>query len=66
MRDVESKHIQALLEFMYAGEVQVAQAHLAGFLRTAESLQIRGLTDASNGHKIENKVNFYTIFTHNN
>ncbi|XP_044733902.1 longitudinals lacking protein, isoforms H/M/V-like isoform X1 [Chrysoperla carnea] len=55
MRDVEPKHIQALLEFMYAGEVQVAQAHLAGFLRTAESLQIRGLTDASNGHKIENK-----------
>lgn len=51
MRDVELRHIVALLEFMYAGEVNVAQAHLSGFLKTAESLQIRGLTDASREHK---------------
>lgn len=51
MRDVEVRHVIALLEFMYAGEVNVAQAQLAGFLRTAESLQIRGLTDASKNHK---------------
>lgn len=51
MRDVEVRHVIALLEFMYAGEVNVAQAHLAGFLRTAESLQIRGLTDASKNQK---------------
>lgn len=47
MRDVEAKHIMALMEFMYAGEVNVAQAHLSAFLKTAESLKIRGLTDTS-------------------
>lgn len=51
MRDVELRHVIALLEFMYAGEVNVAQAHLPGFLKTAESLQIRGLTDASKENK---------------
>lgn len=47
MRDVEAKHIVALMEFMYAGEVNVAQAHLSAFLKTAESLKIRGLTETS-------------------
>ncbi|XP_068899015.1 broad-complex core protein isoforms 1/2/3/4/5-like isoform X4 [Tenebrio molitor] len=47
MRDVEARHIIALMEFMYAGEVNVAQAHLSAFLKTAESLKIRGLTDTS-------------------
>lgn len=47
MRDVEVEHVVSLLEFMYAGEVNVAQTSLSGFLRTAESLQIRGLTDAT-------------------
>lgn len=47
MRDVEAQHIVALMEFMYAGEVNVAQAHLSTFLKTAESLKIRGLTDTS-------------------
>ncbi|CAH0555266.1 unnamed protein product [Brassicogethes aeneus] len=47
MRDVEAHHIVALMEFMYAGEVNVAQAHLSAFLKTAESLKIRGLTDTA-------------------
>lgn len=47
MRDVEAHHILALMEFMYAGEVNVAQTHLSDFLKTAESLKIRGLTDTS-------------------
>ncbi|XP_012287875.1 uncharacterized protein LOC105703790 [Orussus abietinus] len=51
MRDVEFEHLQSLLEFMYAGEVNISQAELPTFLRTAESLQIRGLTDSqSNQH----------------
>ncbi|XP_065173490.1 protein abrupt-like isoform X2 [Atheta coriaria] len=45
MRDVDARSVSSLLEFMYAGEVNVAQAHLSNFLRTAESLKIRGLTD---------------------
>ncbi|XP_015523075.1 zinc finger and BTB domain-containing protein 14 isoform X1 [Neodiprion pinetum] len=54
MRDVEFEHLQSLLEFMYAGEVNISQAELPTFLRTAESLQIRGLTDSqSNRHNNE-------------
>ncbi|KAK7870043.1 hypothetical protein R5R35_011999 [Gryllus longicercus] len=51
MRDVEFHHLQSLVEFMYAGEVNIAQAQLSAFLRTAESLQIRGLTEAPQRHK---------------
>ncbi|XP_076266790.1 uncharacterized protein LOC143200254 isoform X2 [Rhynchophorus ferrugineus] len=47
MRDVEARHIMALMEFMYVGEVNVSQTHLSAFLKTAESLKIRGLTDTS-------------------
>ncbi|XP_018563635.1 protein jim lovell isoform X1 [Anoplophora glabripennis] len=59
MRDVEARHIVALMEFMYAGEVNVAQAHLSAFLKTAESLKIRGLTDTSSdtdSHKEEDTL----------
>ncbi|XP_069689130.1 protein abrupt-like isoform X4 [Periplaneta americana] len=51
LRDVAFHHLRALVEFMYAGEVNVAQAQLSAFLRTAESLQIRGLTEAPQRHK---------------
>lgn len=47
MRDVEAQDIVSLMEFMYAGEVNVAQAQLSTFLKTAESLKVRGLTDTT-------------------
>ncbi|XP_045473790.1 zinc finger and BTB domain-containing protein 7B-like isoform X1 [Harmonia axyridis] len=53
MKDVEAQHIVALMEFMYAGEVNVAQANLSAFLKTAESLKIRGLTDTSTSYDNE-------------
>ncbi|XP_044264500.1 zinc finger protein 131-like [Tribolium madens] len=56
MRDVEARHIVALMEFMYAGEVNVAQAHLSAFLKTAESLKIRGLTDTSAENETQNTL----------
>ncbi|XP_011297317.1 uncharacterized protein [Fopius arisanus] len=55
MRDVEFEHLQSLLEFMYAGEVNISQAELPTFLRTAESLQIRGLTDSQNNQHSNEK-----------
>lgn len=71
MRDVEFEHLQSLLEFMYAGEVNISQAELPTFLRTAESLQIRGLTDSQNNQHNNEKVcmviyiNVYLrVFTH--
>uniref|UniRef100_A0A8D8YYD7 Protein bric-a-brac 2 n=1 Tax=Cacopsylla melanoneura TaxID=428564 RepID=A0A8D8YYD7_9HEMI len=39
-----SVNMSALLEFMYKGEVHVSQESLSGFLKAAESLQIKGLS----------------------
>ncbi|KAJ2952909.1 hypothetical protein O0L34_g7275 [Tuta absoluta] len=55
MRDCEVSHVRALLQFMYVGQVNIAQAQLSAFLRTADALQIRGLTDCS--HHNDKKVN---------
>ncbi|XP_028982378.1 BTB/POZ domain-containing protein 18 [Diachasma alloeum] len=68
MRDVEFEHLQSLLEFMYAGEVNISQAELPTFLRTAESLQIRGLTDSQNSQHSNEKHsksnNIHTLNKH--
>lgn len=45
LRDVREEDLRLLLNFMYQGEVQVDQDRLTGFLRTAETLQIKGLAD---------------------
>ncbi|XP_026461862.1 zinc finger and BTB domain-containing protein 12-like isoform X2 [Ctenocephalides felis] len=43
--DVEAKHIKALLQFVYCGEVDISRSDLPQFLQIAEHLQIRGLAD---------------------
>lgn len=45
LRDVREDDLRSLLNFMYHGEVQIDHDRLKGFLRTAETLQIKGLTD---------------------
>ncbi|XP_049281200.1 protein tramtrack, beta isoform isoform X1 [Anopheles funestus] len=47
LRDVPFKDMKCLLDFMYRGEVSVDQDRLAAFLRVAESLRIKGLTEVS-------------------
>jgi len=45
LRDIKYDDLFSLLQFMYNGEVNVAQDQLNSFLKSAESLKIRGLTD---------------------
>jgi len=45
LRDIRYTDLHSLLQFMYNGEVNVHQDQLNSFLKAAESLKIRGLTD---------------------
>lgn len=46
LKDVEPKHLELLLEYMYKGEIKVEETELVNVLNTAQSLEIRGLTDS--------------------
>ncbi|XP_046676110.1 sex determination protein fruitless-like isoform X2 [Homalodisca vitripennis] len=50
-RNVKLRDLQAILDFVYKGEVNVLQEHLESFLGTAELLEIKGLTEG-NGKEI--------------
>jgi len=45
LKDVQFKYMKLLLIFMYRGEVAVPQEDLTGLLKTARSLQVRGLSE---------------------
>lgn len=47
MKDILYCDLFALVEFMYMGEVKVKHRELQSFLRTAEVLRVRGLTESS-------------------
>merc|ERR1712058_89864 len=53
LKDVPFAHLTAILEFMYAGEVNVAQDQLPQFLKTAERLKVKGLAEAPQSVKDE-------------
>lgn len=42
LKDVSFPDLKALVDYMYKGEVNVAQEHLTSFLQTAEALDIKG------------------------
>ncbi|XP_011306873.1 longitudinals lacking protein, isoforms H/M/V-like isoform X2 [Fopius arisanus] len=44
LKDMGYTEVDALLKFMYQGEVNVKQEELASFLKVAETLQVKGLT----------------------
>lgn len=46
LKDVRFDELKAMVDYMYRGEVNVAHDKLNAFLRAAESLQIKGLTDS--------------------
>lgn len=45
LKDVKFEELKAMLDYMYRGEVNISQEQLTTFLKAAESLQIKGLTD---------------------
>ena len=47
LKGVEFSNLQSVLNFMYHGEVNVAQEELNSFLSVAEELQVKGLTQKS-------------------
>ncbi|XP_046990537.1 protein tramtrack, beta isoform-like isoform X1 [Schistocerca americana] len=47
LQDVHFSELESLLSFMYKGEVNIEQENLPALLRAAETLQIRGLSGAS-------------------
>ena len=44
LKDTSAADLHAVVEFMYRGCVNVAQSQLGSFIKTAEMLQIRGLS----------------------
>ncbi|UXI15178.1 Exocyst complex component 7 [Sarcoptes scabiei] len=50
LKDIHYEDLQAIIHFMYSGEVNVSCAQLGPLLKTAEALKVKGLTDVSEKH----------------
>lgn len=48
MNDVKYDVLKAILQYMYLGEVHITNENLKEFIKTAEGLQIRGLSKENN------------------
>ncbi|XP_018025686.2 protein bric-a-brac 1 isoform X2 [Hyalella azteca] len=53
LQGVKWCELKAVVDFMYKGEINVSQDELAGLLRVAESLKVRGLTEVCDGDEPE-------------
>ena len=53
MKGIESKYIAAVVDFIYHGEVNIAQEDLAHFLAIAEDLELKGLRGKQGGEIIK-------------
>ena len=60
LKDTSYADIAAVIEFVYKGEVNVLQSQLASFLKTAELLQVKGLS----GDEDEEQVGDDVLFCH--
>lgn len=56
--DVNYGALRSLLHFMYQGEVSVSQEEIPTFMKVAETLKVKGLTD--------NSVSVISLTVHNN
>jgi len=55
LKGVKYTDLQSVLNFMYHGEVNVAQEELNSFLAVAEDLRVKGLTQTQSGTKSSRK-----------
>ena len=55
-QDVHFKYMKLLLMYMYRGEVSCPQEDLHGLLKTARSLQIRGLVELERKREAEGGI----------
>ena len=57
MKGIHKRELEAVLNFMYHGEVNVAQDALNAFLSVAEELAVKGLTtDTKTTKKYETQI----------
>lgn len=64
LKDVAHGNMKDILEFMYLGEVNVLRENLTSFLRTAELLQVKGLTGDDSVSYFVIVVYFDLIYTY--
>merc|ERR1712123_564388 len=55
LKGVKFTDLQSVLNFMYHGEVNVAQDELNSFLAVAQDLKVKGLTQNQSGQPNKNK-----------
>ena len=56
LKDVPFQHLLSILEFMYAGEVNIEQDQLPQFLKTAEKLKVKGLVESEETGDLDSGV----------
>jgi len=56
LKGIKFADLESVLNFMYHGEVNVAQDQLNSFLQVAEDLRVKGLTQNKNGEKSHERV----------
>jgi len=49
LKDVDPRHLDLLLQYMYKGEIKVQENELVSVLNTAQGLEIKGLSENSTG-----------------
>ena len=54
LKDIKIGEVRAILDYMYKGEVNVAQEELPGLLKVAELLRVKGLVEGGDNEKLLN------------
>ena len=68
-KDIQYAELRAILEFIYRGEVSVAQEHVGALLKAAESLRVKGqllsfpIQNPKSKIQIFNSYSFLSYFT---